>query len=117
MQIELGAEAMMAEQDPAAQSAEKPRVRKLSEPVEVPVFNCIVLVAPRNEQGQVLARAANLAGIAGSGASEREALQTVIAAFKEALKRAQSSGEPPAWLEPPETPQPGEQQRWIAVHL
>lgn len=93
------------------------RVRHVSPPESVPVFNCLVLVAPRNEAGLVVARAANLAGFSAEGKSEREALQKFVPAFKTALAAFVAKGEPIPWLDPPEAPRPGEQQRWIAVHL
>ena len=85
--------------------------------MDVPVYNCLVLVAPRNAAGLVVARAANLAGLSAEGSSEREALQKLVPAFKAALAAYHAGGEPIPWLDPPHAPEPGEQQRWIAVHL
>lgn len=84
---------------------------------DVPVYNCLVLVAPRNSVGLVVVRAANLAGLSAAGKTEREALQALVPAFKAALAAFHERGEPIPWLDPPESPQPGDQQRWIAVHL
>src|SRR5688500_19026143 len=93
------------------------RVRYVSPPESVPVFNCLVLVAPRNSAGVVVVRAANLAGLCAEAPSEREALQKLVPAFKATLAEYHASGEPIPWLDPPQTPATGEQQRWIAVHL
>lgn len=92
-------------------------MRHVSPPESVPVFNCLVHVAPRNGAGLVVARAANLAGLSAEGKTEREALQKLVPAFKSALAAFVERGEAIPWLNPPESPQPGEQQRWIAVHL
>lgn len=93
------------------------RVRHVSPPVEVPVYNCLALVTPRNAEGLVTARAANLAGVTAEGKSEREALAGLVAAFKGAVSAHRENGRPIPWAEPPEEPQPGDQQRFIAVHL
>jgi predicted RNase H-like HicB family nuclease len=108
-----------AEQPPpsAPDTAGPPRVRKVSEPESVPVYNCHVLVSPRDEQGIVVARVATLANVTGQGKTEREALQNLVGAFKSAMARHHQSGAPIPWLDPPVEPQPDQQQRWIAVHL
>jgi hypothetical protein len=93
------------------------RVRHVSPPESVPVFNCLVLVAPRNAAGNIVARAANLADISSEAPTEREALQKLVPAFKARLAEFHASGEPIPWLDPPHPPAAGEQQRWIAVHL
>jgi hypothetical protein len=85
-------------------------------PQNVPVFNCIVHVAPRAVGGTVTARVANLAGIEARGKSEREALTQVVAAFKAAVAAKVASGETVLFIDPaPLTA--GETQRLIAVHL
>lgn len=84
---------------------------------DVPVFNCVVIVSPRDTEGLVTARAAELAGMQGRGKSEREALAQVVAQFKDFVSRRYAAGDEIPWLKPPLTPQPGEQQRFIAVHL
>ena len=81
----------------------------------VPVFNCVVHVAPAAD-GMIVARVANLAGIEGRGGSEREALAQAVAAFKAAVSRYHTAGEPIPWLADVQ-PKPGETQRLIAVHL
>ena len=103
--------------DASQQHDEMHRVRHISPPVEVPVFNCLVLVAPRNAAGNVVARAANLEGFSAEAPTEREALQKLVPAFKAKLAEHHASGEPIPWLDPPHPPAAGEQQRWIAVHL
>ncbi len=86
-------------------------------PPDVPVFNCVVIVTPRDAEGLVSARAAELAGMEGRGKSEREALSQVVAQFKDFVSRRYAAGDEIPWLQPPLTAQPGEQQRLIAVHL
>lgn len=93
-----------------------PQVKPLGPAVEVPVYNCIVLVGPGETSG-VRARVANLAGIETTARTEREALQQLIPAFKQRLSDLRTSGESIPWLDPPSPADAGEQQRLIAVHL
>jgi hypothetical protein len=83
----------------------------------VPVFNCVVHVAPPDTEGIVAARVANLAGLEARGKSEREALSQVVAAFKAAASDYHARGEPIPFLNPTPKPAPGETERLIAVHL
>lgn len=111
----------MTSTDPNAASpaddSRSPRVRKISPPLDVPVYNCHAYVAPRNAQGEVVARAANLANVTGCGNSEREALQKLIESFKATIVRHVAASESIPWLEPPSPPEAGEKQRLLAVHL
>lgn len=84
---------------------------------DVPVYNCVVIVSPRDEAGVVRARCATVAGIDATGRSEREALSQVVAAFKATIARHLAAELPIPWIDPPSQPGPGEQQRLIAVHL
>jgi hypothetical protein len=86
-------------------------------PADVPVYNCHVLVAPRDAEGWIVARASALPEVMGRGRSEREALANVVAAFKAAIIRSTAVGGQVAWSAQPLAPQPGDQERWIAVHL
>jgi hypothetical protein len=88
----------------------------MTPPPETPVFNCIVNVAPA-EDGVVIARVANLAGIEGRGRTEREALAQVVATFKAVVAKYHAAGEAIPWVEHPANPLPGETQRFVAVHL
>jgi len=85
-------------------------------PQNVPVFNCVVHVAPRDADGTVVARVANLPGIESRGKSEREALTQIVAAFKTAVAAKVAAGEAVPFIEPPQLAA-GETQRLIAVHL
>jgi len=82
---------------------------------DVPVFNCLVYVMA-TETG-VRARVANLAGFEITAASERTALQKIVPVFKSRVAEIMQSGEPVPWLDPPLAIAPGEQQRFIPVHL
>ena len=97
--------------------AQHSRVRPIGPPEAVPVYNCVVIVSPRNAAGFVVARVATLPDVVGEGDSERQALQKIVAEFKARLIRHRASGEAIPWLDPPQTPRAGEQCRWIAVHL
>lgn len=83
----------------------------------VPVFNCVVNISPADSGGTVVARVANLAGIEGRGRTEREALAAAVAAFKSTVARYHAAGEAIPWLPEVAQPQPGETQRFVAVHL
>lgn len=111
--------AQIAGGDVAMDSAkpESPRVKKLGPPSGVPVYNCIALVSPRNAEGIVQARAANLSDLRTSGASEREALQHLVGAFKIIVSQSLAEGRDVPLLSEPHAAQPGEVQRLIAVHL
>ena len=96
---------------------DQPRVKPLGPPQEVPVYNCIVNIAPATSDGIVIARAANIAGMEGRGKNEREAIAQVVSTFKMMLKALHTAGEPIPWLKEPIKPQPNEKQLFIAVHL
>jgi hypothetical protein len=106
----------MSESDLPA-DAPDPSARPLGPPAAIPVFNCRVLVSAKDSAGLVLARAAEVAGIEARGPSEREALQQVVAAFKALVKQHHESGTQIPWLAEPLARQPGDQERFIAVHL
>jgi hypothetical protein len=84
---------------------------------DVPVFNCHVYVSPPDADGRVTARLANLPEIVGSGPRERDALRTLVQNFKLAATGYLARGEQIPWLAEPLPPSPGEQQRWVPVHL
>lgn len=94
-----------------------PRVKAIGPPTSVPVYNCLALVSPRGSDGLVHARAANLSDLRTSGASEREALQHLVGAFKIIVAQCLAEGREVPLLKEPHAPQSGEQQRFIAVHL
>ena len=92
--------------------------RVMTAPPGVPVFNCVVNVAPAGAEGLVVATVANLAGFRGQGKSEREALASVVGQFKAAVDTLPfGRNEPIPWIDPPTKPAAGETQRLIAVHL
>lgn len=83
---------------------------------EVPSYGCVVYVQ-QNEDGTVTARVANLAGIQVDAGSERTALPKVIQRFKRLIQDAIQSGQPIPWLDPPDPIRPGEQKRFLPMHL
>jgi hypothetical protein len=93
-----------------------PNVSHHAKPADVPVFSCIVYVSP-DAGGGVRARIANLAGLACTAASEREALAKIVAAFKQRVGDLMRSEIPIPWIEPPSPAEPGELIRFIPVHL
>jgi len=95
----------------------KPDVRLIGKPQSVPVFNCRVIVAPRDAAGKIVARAAELVDLSASGDSDREALQKLVAAFKAKMAAHVAAGEEIPWIKPGAKPQPGERELFVAVHL
>src|SRR5258708_24068942 len=83
---------------------------------DVPVYNCHVLVAPRDAEGWIVARASALPEVTARGRSEREALGNVVATFKAAVVRYTSDGGQGPWATPPLARPPDHQGRWIAIH-
>ena len=83
----------------------------------VPVFNCIVILTRDTTTGRMSARVANMAGIAAEGNSERELLMLLSKRFKAFLMDCLQNNREIPWIDPAETPLPGEQQRFIPVHL
>jgi hypothetical protein len=92
-------------------------IKKLGPPVGVPVFNCKALVSARRADGLFHARAAELNDLRTSGASEREALQHLVGAFKIIAAQCLSEGRKMPFLSQPHAPASDEQERFIAVHL
>ena len=86
------------------------------QPANVSVFTCLVYLSP-DPAGGVRARVANLAGLECSAANEREALGKLIPAFKERVGEFLGSESPIPWIEPTPPAKPGEQVRFIPVHL
>ncbi|GAB4138111.1 MAG: hypothetical protein Tsb009_06060 [Planctomycetaceae bacterium] len=83
----------------------------------VPVYDCHVILSPQDEQGLFFARVASLPSVTATGNSERDVLQKIVATFKAKLIEYRNAGQPIPWAETPETPGPGEVERWIPVHL
>ena len=83
----------------------------------VPVFNCIVILTRDATTGRLSARVANLAGITAEGNAERELLMLLTKRFKAFVQDCLQHNREIPWIDPPAVPLPGEQQRFIPVHL
>ena len=81
------------------------------------MFNCIVILTQDAATGRMSARVANMAGITADGNAERELLLRLTKRFKELLQDCLQHNREIPWIDPAETPLPGEQQRFIPVHL
>ena len=92
-------------------------MRFVGSPQAVPVFNCRAIVSPRNADGTVVARCAELANLSVAGDTEREALQKLVAAFKATMAGHVAAKEDIPWIRPGEAAGPGEKELLIAVHL
>jgi hypothetical protein len=83
----------------------------------VPVFNCIVILTRDAESGRLRARVANLPGINAEGNAERELLMLLTKRFKAFVQECLQQNRRIPWIDPPDLPLAGEQQRFIPVHL
>jgi hypothetical protein len=87
-----------------------------AQPANVPVFTCLVYLSP-DAGGGVRARVANLSGLGCTAASEREALAKIVSAFKQRVGELTHSEISIPWIDPPAPAGPGEQIRFVPVHL
>ena len=83
----------------------------------VPVFNCHILLSSPNADGQMTARVSNLPHLVAEGTNERLLLQDLVTRFKATIIQHRDLGDDIPWVLPPLSPQPGDRQRWIPVHL
>jgi predicted RNase H-like HicB family nuclease len=83
----------------------------------VPVFNCHARLSMPDAEGWISARCCNLPEIVVRGKTQREALAALVAAFKAAVSEYRAAGVAIPWSDAPVRAEPGEQERWIAVHL
>lgn len=83
----------------------------------VPVYNCHACLSSPDADGWISARSCNLPEVIARGKTQREVLAALVASFKAAVSRYRAAGQPIPWTDHPTTPVPGEQERWIAVHL
>lgn len=83
----------------------------------VPVFHCHVLLKRIDATGRLTARLANLDGITAEGTSERDLLTSLTRQFKAAMQEYHQAKKPIPWIEPARTPEDGEFERFIPVHL
>ncbi len=90
------------------------KITPIGKPEEVPVFDCTVLVSKID--GQYVARCATLPDVSATGASERAALQQIVAAFKAEVQKYETREAIP-FLSPPLTASVDEEVRLLAVHL
>ena len=85
-------------------------------PTDVPVFDCLVYVI-RQADGSVRARLANLVGFEVTAASEGAAFAKLIPDLRRRLAEYLESPDPIPWLKEPAPLEPGEQRRFVPVHL
>jgi hypothetical protein len=106
----------MSDQQQPPKSHELPLVEE-SASAPVAVFDCRVILSPPDDRGTIAARCATLPSVTATGPDERQTLRAIVEAFKVQVQTHLEAGEPIPWADPPETPQEGEAQRWIPVHL
>ena len=83
----------------------------------VPVYNCHACLSPPDAEGWITARSSNLPEVIVRGRTEREALSGLVASFKAAVAKYTAAGQAIPFADSPAPVEPGEQERWIAVHL
>ena len=94
---------------------ELPKIRPISVPLDVPVFNVVIYVS--TQDGKVIARVANLPNLRFSASSELMALKQAITEVKARLAAWHSASEAIPWIDPVPAPDANEQQRLVPVHL
>lgn len=88
-----------------------------SDVIPVPVFDCQVILSKPDESGKRTGRVANLAGITAQGFSERDVLTSITKQFKARMQEYAAAGQQAPFIATPESPQAGEVERFIPVHL
>lgn len=102
--------------NPATMTADLPK--KPSLPITdgpVPVFDCHVLL--KQTDSGVVARTANIDGISVTGPTERDALLAIVKVFKKTVAELHSNNQPIPFRSEPLSPEDGEVERWVPVHL
>lgn len=84
----------------------------------VPVFDChVLLTKPATPADSWSARCAAAETVTAEGPTERDVLMKIVSRFKFFVHEHHVRGEPIPWTNPPLSPQPGDLERWIPVHL
>ena len=91
-----------------------PRVKVVSAPESVPVYNCVIYVE-RTEKG-VQGTIANLADTVVTAPTERDVLQKAVTEFKQLIKKHHDDGSDVPVIDPAE-PGQGVIVRYVPVHL
>ena len=94
---------------------EMPRIRPISAPMDVPVFNVVIYVSQRD--GKVQARVANLPDIEFSEIREPVAFNQTITHVKKQLAEWHGAGTTIPWIDPVPAATDDEQERLVPVHL
>ena len=92
-----------------------PKIRPISQPMDVPVFNIVIHVS--ETAGKTKATVVNLPDLSFEASSEPMALKKAITEVKSRLANWHGKGEPIPWIELVPEPASNEQQRLVPVHL
>ncbi|MCA9215819.1 MAG: hypothetical protein KDB27_22290 [Planctomycetales bacterium] len=93
---------------------ELPKVRIVSPPESVPVFNCVLHI--RRDGSGFVGVIANLPNMTVGGTSERDVMQKAVTAFKSVAAEHVAAGNDIPFVEPPHAAE-GETVRYVPVHL
>lgn len=83
----------------------------------VPVYDCRVFVANSEDGRGVVIRCVNTPDLVVNAGNERDGLREMVKQFRAMAERLRAAGEPVPVADPAARPEPGEQERWIPVHL
>ena len=92
-----------------------PKIRPISPPLEVPVFNIVIYVS--RIDGKVKARVANLPDLVFTAGSEPVVLKQTISEVKNRLGQWHKDQCKIPWVDPVPPAANGEQERFVPVHL
>lgn len=82
----------------------------------VPVYDCHVLISRSDDEKSLVGIVSNLPEVTATAATERDLLRTISAQFKKKIIEYNESSQEIPWQET-KKPGPGQQQRWLPVHL
>ncbi|WP_417849813.1 hypothetical protein [Thalassoglobus sp.] len=86
-----------------------------SDDQSVPVYDCHVLIG-KLDDGTLTGIVSNLPEITATASNERDLLRKISTDFKTRIVKYAEANEEIPWQEK-QKPGPGQQQRWIPVHL
>ncbi len=82
----------------------------------VPVYDCHVLISGPDQDGLLSGVVSNLPEIKATASNERDLLRKITDDFKARVMKYASENQEIPW-QANQKPEPGQQQRWIPVHL
>lgn len=81
-----------------------------------PVYDCHIIISGPNDQGTLHGVVSNLPQITATAKDERALLRKLVDQFKTVLIEYSKQNQEIPWVSKAK-PEPGQQQRWVPVHL